>query len=417
MQPHWRIGSLWGIPLELEPGFVVILLLMALGYGWHWQQLYPNWGSLLPWGAGLAMSLLLIGSVLLHEGGHGWAARLQGIPVRAITLRVMAGGIAGWITLESAATTPLHSLKLAIAGPIVSLLLGVGGCGLATLTHGSAQVLLTSLGYLNLFLGGLNLLPALPMDGGQILQALIWQFTGDRSISLQWTIRTGQILATGAIVAGMILALITSEFSGLGASLLGGYLWQTNQTYQRLTNLQTLLGQLPAKDAARKDYRVLDADMPLRQFADQYLREINPNLLYVATAEGRDRGIVDVNPLSQIERSQWETQSLDSLVQPLSAIPTVNETDGLAIVIQTLDTHHLNQIPVLSVIGSVMGVIDRGDIVQVVSDRLNWAIPPTEIQRIKAEGTYPPDFQFAALAATPTREKNSSASTTQSEPS
>ncbi|MEO1296184.1 MAG: site-2 protease family protein, partial [Cyanobacteria bacterium J06636_16] len=91
MQSSWRVGSILGIPLYLDRSWFIILLLVTFVYGSNpiWQS---QWG-LLAWGIGLAMALLLFGSVLLHELGHSLIAKAQGIQVNSITL-FLFGGIA-----------------------------------------------------------------------------------------------------------------------------------------------------------------------------------------------------------------------------------------------------------------------------------------------------------------------------------
>ena len=84
MQSGWRIGAILGIPLFIDSSWFIILFLVTVSYGLDpgWQQ---AWG-ILAWGMGLALALLLFGSVLLHELGHSMAAKLQGIDVNSITL-------------------------------------------------------------------------------------------------------------------------------------------------------------------------------------------------------------------------------------------------------------------------------------------------------------------------------------------
>jgi Zn-dependent protease len=115
MQTNWRIGSLFGIPLFLDPLWFVILGLATLNFG----VAYQAWGGVLAWSAGVVMALLLFGSVLLHELGHSLVARSQGIKVNSITL-FLFGGIAA---IEEESKTPGKAFQVAIAGPIVSVAL------------------------------------------------------------------------------------------------------------------------------------------------------------------------------------------------------------------------------------------------------------------------------------------------------
>ena len=97
-------------------------------------------------------------------------------------------------------------------------------------------------------------------------------------------------------------------------------------------------------------------------------------------------------------RSEWETQTLQSIVHPLNTIPTVIESTSLAEVIKKLETEQLPQITVLSPADAVDGVIDRGDIVQALAQRLNLPITAAEIKRIKEEGSFPLGLQLGVIA-------------------
>ncbi|NES46647.1 CBS domain-containing protein, partial [Moorena sp. SIO2C4] len=101
-----------------------------------------------------------------------------------------------------------------------------------------------------------------------------------------------------------------------------------------------------------------------------------------------------------VERSRWDTETLETIVRPLQEIPTVEEKTPLVEVINSLEELNIKRVSVLSPAETVAGVIDRGDIVRAVARKLNLAIPPAAIQRIKAEGVYPPGFQLVEIAKT-----------------
>ena len=113
MQKNWRIGSLFGIPLFLDPLWFLILGLATLNFGVSYQEL----GSIQAWSIGIIMALLLFGSVILHELGHSLVAQKQGIKVNSITL-FLFGGIAA---IEEESKTPGQAFQVAIAGPLVSI--------------------------------------------------------------------------------------------------------------------------------------------------------------------------------------------------------------------------------------------------------------------------------------------------------
>ncbi|MGF1538739.1 MAG: site-2 protease family protein, partial [Elainellaceae cyanobacterium] len=197
MRQGWRIGSMFGIPLFIDPSWFFILVLVTVSYSLNWQD--QNWQGL-EWIAGFVMALLLFSSVLLHELGHSLVARSQGIPVNSITL-FLFGGVA---SIAEESKTPGQAFQVAIAGPSVSLGLFVALILAAQVVPiEPAQIILDRLAKVNLVLALFNLLPGLPLDGGQVLKAAVWKFTGSRIQGVRWAARAGFLLGGTAIALGV----------------------------------------------------------------------------------------------------------------------------------------------------------------------------------------------------------------------
>ncbi|BAT51445.1 Peptidase M50 [Nostoc sp. NIES-3756] len=392
MQTNWKIGSLFGIPLFLDPLWFVILGLATLNFGVAYQE----WGSVTAWSAGLIMALLLFGSVLLHELGHSLAARSQGIKVNSITL-FLFGGIAA---IEEESKTPGKAFQVAIAGPLVSiglfLLLRIASSVIPDTSPVSMMV--DDLARINLVVALFNLIPGLPLDGGQVLKAALWKITGDRFQAVHWAAKAGQILGYSAIALGFAVDFFTRELvTGLWIALLGWFAVRNANTYDRVTTLQETLLKVTAADAMTRDFRVIDADQTLRSFADTYLLAATPEV-YFAASDGRYRGMVAIEDLRLVERSVWETQTLHSIAHPLTEIPSVTESTAIAEVIKKLENEQLPRITVLTPAGAVAGIIDRGDIVKALAQKLDLQVTDAEIKRIKEEGNYPPGLQLGVIA-------------------
>jgi Zn-dependent protease len=151
MLKSWRLGTALGFPIEVNLSFLILLGLVLVGFGGF---------------AGVMIVLLAFASVVLHELGHAIVARKLGVHVSGIEL----GFLGGAAKMENLPRKSGHELAIAAAGPAVSLVLGGAGLGLAAL-FGSPFFAL--IGWTNLVIAGFNLIPALPMDGGRILRALL----------------------------------------------------------------------------------------------------------------------------------------------------------------------------------------------------------------------------------------------------
>jgi Zn-dependent protease len=394
MQTNWKIGSLFGIPLFLDPSWFVILGLTTLNFGFAYQY----WGTVTGWSAGLIMALLLFASVLLHELGHSLVAESQGIKVNSITL-FFFGGIAA---IEEESKTPGQAFQVAIAGPAVSiilfLLLRLGSSAIPD--SNPLSTMTGDLSRINLVVALFNLIPGLPLDGGQVLKSALWKITGDRFKAVHLAAKSGQILGYSAIALGFVIDFLTKDFiTGLWIVLIGWFGVRNAKSYDNVTTLQETLLELVASDGMTRNFRVVDANQTLREFADLYLLENTEPQVYFAAADGRYRGLVNINDLRTIDRSEWETKTLQTIVYPLNTIPTIVESTSFAEVINKLEVEKLSQITVLSPADAVAGVIDRGDIIQALAERLNLPITSLEIKRIKEEGSFPPGLQLGVIAA------------------
>jgi Zn-dependent protease len=394
MQSSWRIGAILGIPLFVDSSWFIILLLVTVSYGlepsWH-----SAWGNL-AWVMGFALALLLFASVLLHELGHSVAAKFQGIAVNSITL-FLFGGIAA---IDKESKTPGDALKVAIAGPLVSFGLFIVLTAISQIPAlpTPVGVITSSVAQINLVLTLFNLIPGLPLDGGQVLKALVWKVTNSRIKGIRWAARSGQLLGWLAITFGLVMAVFYQAFSGFWIAAIGWFALRNAAGYNQITNLQEAMLALTAADAMARDFRVVDATMSLRQFADTYLLDENRAPVYFAASDGGYRGLVSIEDMRDIERSQWDTTPLSQIAQPLLDIPSVREGTSLTEAIDQLEEAQRPQITVLTPADAVAGTIDRGDVVRAIADRLGLRVSPAMIQRIKDDGQYPPGLQLPSIA-------------------
>ncbi len=394
MQSGWRVGEIFGIPLFVDNSWFLIVILMTFAYGSDLRN--DGFPFLVAAVVGLVMALLLLGSVLLHELGHSLVARRYGIKVNSITL-VLFGGIS---SIDKEAKTPGQAFQIAIAGPLVNFCLFL----LLTLfswmlrPHTVADLAVETIARINLLLALFNLIPGLPLDGGQVLKAVVWHFTGSRIRGLRWAARVGQLLGWIAITVGICAYISTQQFEVLFLAILGWFAVRNAGTYSRVSDWQDAIASLKARDASVREFKVIDANITLKAFADKQLLHDEPAVVYFAASNGRYRGMVSLDDLRQIERSQWETMTLEDVAHPLLEVPHVREETPLSKVITDLEENELRRITVLSPADAVAGIIDRGDVVRALAKRLNFPIPEAIIERIKKEGAYPSGFQLAAIA-------------------
>ncbi len=397
MQSGLRIGSIFGIPLQIHPSWLIVLGLLTFSNGLNWQADYPAWGATTAWGVGFVAAMLLFVSVLLHELGHSLTAMAQGIRVNSITLFIF-GGVA---SIDRESKSPGRAFLVAIAGPAVSIVLSLSlfGLGLLLPTASPVAVLTTDIARINLILALFNLIPGLPLDGGQVLKAAVWKATGDRFKAVRWASRSGLILGWGAVLLGLAMVFLLNDSGGFWLSLLGWFGIQNAQSYSRVSTLQESLVKTTAQQTMTRQYRVLDGEMTVEAFIELYFQaSAKDNTPYFCATDGRYNGALDVSALQNLERSQWQVRKLREFATPLAEIPTVTEETQALEVIQRMESENLTYMTVLSPVGSVAGVIDRGDLVRSVGETLGLKFPSEEIQRVKEEAAFPQKFQLGVIA-------------------
>jgi Zn-dependent protease len=404
----WELFRIRGIPLRIHPTWFVILLLATLAFQDQYRsqtELNATLGEAGVWVIAFVTSLLLFVSVLLHELGHSLTALSQGVKVRDITLFLL-GGVA---SVERECPTARGALLVAMAGPAVSLFLGTLLLGLThRLDHVSMPLaaMANQLGILNLVLGLFNLLPGLPLDGGLILKALIWQVTGSRRRGIEVANASGRLLALMAIGMGAVLLLRGGGIGGAWLMLLGWFGLGAARNQNQMLVVQQALQDLKVKDAARRRFRVLEASSSLRDLSQLRLQDRPaesgaadgwPDWLLVCD-RGRWRGVIDDEPLQALPVQRWDSERLADHLKPLSSLPSIVESAPLWQAVLQLDEEGVSRLLVLSPAGLPSGTIQRPEIGEAVLQRLGVRLPESLLSMARSQNGYPLGLALGQVA-------------------
>lgn len=244
MFKQWRLGKAFGFPIEINLSFLLLLALVFIAFGGI---------------AGVVIVCLAFASVLLHELGHALVARKLGVRVSGIELGFF-GGAAKMVELPRTAN---HELAIAAAGPAVSLALAGLGLGLGAITH---VPLLAWIGWTNLILAAFNLIPALPMDGGRILRALL-----TRKMDF---VRATDVSVKIARVAAIAFALFGLAYGWYQLVFLAPFLWMMSTRELMLARMMADQYAYNAGGYRQRYYR--EAPSPQRRFT---IRQIGGRLV------------------------------------------------------------------------------------------------------------------------------------------
>ncbi len=394
MGDGWQLMRIRGIPLMVHPSWFIILVLFTLVFQQDTALLPGASGSpALSWLLGLATALLLFVSVLLHELGHSLVALREGVKVVSITLFLL-GGVA---RVERECSTPMGSFRVAAAGPAVSFLLA--GLLLAT-QHAAGHAnplfgnLVERLGYLNLVLALFNLLPGLPLDGGLILKALVWQFTGSQRRGIQVATATGRLLSLTAIMLGVYLFLRGGGFTALWLVMLGWFGMGASRSQSQTLALQKLLINLHVGPASSKRFRVLEADQSLRSLSQMRLRgaesenDLLPDWVLVCRS-GRWLGYVTDQPLKDLSVQYWDRQTVGEHMRPLAELPSLQESAPLWKAVLALEQSEHGRLLVTGAAGLPSGTLDRSDVGEAVLKGLSLKLPAPLLEASRRRNDYP----------------------------
>ena len=360
MNGTFRVGNLFGIPFYVNASWFLVLGLVTWQYGGA-LAVFPTLGPVAPWLLGLFAALLLFASVLAHELGHSWVAIKQGIGVKSISL-FLFGGLAN---LERESKTPAEAFWVAIAGPLVSLFLSglLTAIGIGAALTGPAAAIVQLLASINLVLALFNLIPGLPLDGGNILKAIVWKITGNPYKGVIFASRVGQIIGWIAIATGI--------FGNIWNLVIGWFLLQNAGQSAQYATVQNKLAGLTAADALTAESPIVSQDLSLREFANNYVIGSTQTWrrFLVTDDAGQLVGAIDLDDLKTIPTGSWPTVLVKELLKPIEFSTTVKPELSLLEVVTLLETLKVQELPVIRENGVLVGLVEKAEIARLLQKR------------------------------------------------
>jgi Zn-dependent protease/CBS domain-containing protein len=362
MNASVSLGRVWGIPIGLHWSLFIVFMLLTTSLGGNYfPNQYPTLSSGAAWLLGVVTSVLFFASVLLHELGHAWVALRNNIPVNGITLFIF-GGVA---QIGAQAKTPGAEFRIAAGGPVVSFLLALG-FGLLWLVDRNISYLGAPSGWLafiNLMLLLFNLLPGYPLDGGRMLRAAVWHFTGDEKKGLRVAAISGQVVAFGLMALGAFTILGGDFWSGLWYILIGFFLQNATIAEQAASTLQGQLGNVRVGQAmSLVEEPQVPSRLKLRQLVDDHVLTSGNGYFLVVDGD-QPRGVVTLRDVTQVPRNRWEWASVGEIMTPWNQLERVSPTTELLSALRTMEESRSAQVPVVDG-DRLVGLLTRDEILR-----------------------------------------------------
>lgn len=300
------IARPFGVPVDVTPAWFLVAALITWGFAATVDRAVPGLGAW-RYAVSAAFAVLLYLSVLVHELSHTVVALRAGLQVRRISLHVL-GGVS---EIDRPAATPAREAGIALAGPLVSLLLAAAGYAVGELLDPGTvgRLLARAVMLSNLLVGLFNLLPGLPLDGGRVLSAAVWRATGRRhtgTVVAGWLGRGVALLLLGVpFLVAMREDGATSLVDALWAAILGAFIWVGASQAILQGAVQQRLPRVTARRLTRRAIPVTAA-LPLGEALRQ-AESAGARGLVVVDAEGGPIGLVSEHRVRQIpvERRPW----------------------------------------------------------------------------------------------------------------
>lgn len=311
------------------------------------------------WALGAVAALLLFASVLVHELAHSFVARARGLEARSITLFIF-GGVSN---LSAESKSPATEFLVAVVGPLTSFgLAGVAFVGAFLVDQPHAAIVLNYLWFVNLLLGGFNLVPGFPLDGGRVLRSIVWKVTNSLRRATEIAAGAGQLLGFLFILWGISILFTEQDLMGLWIAAIGWFLQTAATSSLQQVILETRLRNVRVSSVVRRDPTAVMPETSVAELVEQYLLPGNRRAMPVAE---RDRlvGMVTLGDIKDVPPDQRTRVTVGEVMGGRDGLMTIRPADTLSTAVERITERDLEQLPVVED-GQLIGVLTRADLMR-----------------------------------------------------
>lgn len=324
------------------------------------------------WTAGVISAFVFLASLLAHELAHSVVAMRSGVKVEGITLWLF-GGVSRF---SSESNSPGTQALITFVGPLTSLVLGAIFYLLSIAVGGGAHPSLVAatlswLGYINIALGIFNLIPAFPLDGGRLLQSLIWLLTGDGLRATRIAARIGMGFAYVLIAYGLLVFIFAGNLiGGVWSVFLGWFLLGAARSEEAGGLIRQALSGVTARDVMTANPVQAPDDISAYHALNGYVLASRHSTLPTHDGAGRLSGLVTLAALKNVAPEARETTLVKDIACPLDTVSIVGPADPIANVLGVSGGCAEGRTLVVDS-GQLVGIISPSDISALVRQSLS----------------------------------------------
>lgn len=334
MSSSLRLGRLAGVEIGIHWSWALIFALIVWSLA---DTVFPETNPGLADSTYLAMAvvaaLLFFASLLLHELGHATRAVKEGMEIEGITLWIF-GGIARFRGMFPSAAA---EFRIAIAGPVVTLVIGIialVGALLLPLPDAVDGVVFW-LGYINLVVLVFNLMPALPLDGGRVLRSALWARKRDFMAATRTAAAVGRGFGQFLIALGVLSVLLGGAISGLWLVFIGWFILAAAEAERTGAETHQALSGIRVRDVTAEEPITVEPEMPLDEFMDRCFFRYR-HVAYPVLDGDRPVGLISFRSVLALPRESWHERRVRDAMVPLERLPTLKPETPLESAVEQL---------------------------------------------------------------------------------
>jgi len=366
-----KLIKLFGFEVKIDFSWLLLGLLITWTLA---QGLFPHYYEGLStttyWLMGVAGALGLLVSIVFHELWHSLIARRFGLPMKGITLFVF-GGVA---EMTEEPPSPKAEFFMAVAGPISSIVLGLGLFGITFLGDSmgwpkSVTGVINYLAILNLILAGFNLIPAFPLDGGRVLRSILWGWKDNLKWATQLSSKIGGAFGIALIILGVIEVVIGNFIGGIWMALIGLFIRGASRSaYQQMLLRQSLEGEKISRFMKSEPVTVSPA-LSVEDLVEDYIYKHHYKM-YPVVDKGKLVGCVTINQVKDIPRQERNQHMVRELAQSCSEKNTVSPDEDAMKALSLMKKNNVSRLMVVEN-GKLAGVISLKDMMGLLSLKID----------------------------------------------
>ncbi|UCE90979.1 MAG: site-2 protease family protein [Methanobacteriota archaeon] len=392
-----KIGRIFGIPIYLHLTFLIILPLFVWVFSSESLRIFGitlgfeglDTTMAVEYAFGTAAAVIFFATILAHELAHSYVAIRYGVTIRSITL-MLFGGVA---SMEEMPRKPGQELKMALAGPMTSLAIGlvsyvamifVRELAIGTVAAEGLEILLGIIAFYNVLLAGFNLIPAFPMDGGRMLRS----FLATRMSNIDATRRAASV----AKVLAAAMGVFGIVFGNIFLIFIAFFVYMGAKEEEQATVITESLEGFTVRQLMNENVQTVHPNISVQQMMDTMMA--TRMMGFPVVDQGLLVGIVTLTDTDKVPKERAGMTMVRDIMS--RSVVTVRPNLPASDAIKLISKRNVGRLPVVDDSGALVGIVTRKDFLRMVEimearrKGATWGPPEWHLQHERRQHPPPP---------------------------